>query len=243
MQLSLPVSLPDDETFASFLALDNEFASAYLDEFCVSNHDNHDNSHSKNSSNHALSYIFGATGLGKSHLLFASCHKAKSQNLQTIYLNMHELKDMPSEVIAQVADYDLICLDNLHQIAGNSVWERTIFDLINQVLERTHRPKIVMSSTSSPLASQFELPDLVSRLTWGAVFQLAPRTDEQLSHIIQFRLEHRGLEVSDECIKFLLTRVDRELRNLMSIVNDLDKKSLQAKRKLTIPFIKQALGL
>jgi DnaA family protein len=41
----------------------------------------------------------------------------------------------------------------------------------------------------------------------------------------------------------LLTRVDRDLGNLMMIVNELDKKSLQAKRRLTIPFMKQALGL
>lgn len=100
-----------------------------------------------------------------------------------------------------------------------------------------------MAANASPLAVGFQLPDLVSRLTWGAVFQLASRSDESLCHIIQFRIEHRGLEASDDCIKFLLTRVDRELSNLMLIVDELDKKSLQAKRKLTIPFIKQALNL
>ena len=233
MQLTLPVSLPDDETFDSFLAVDNEFATSYLRQFCLKGLDGQK----------PLCYLFGGIGEGKSHLLFACCHKANLDKLQTVYLNMFELKNMPPEVLASIADYDLICIDNLHEIAGNSVWERTIFDLINQVLERPHQPKIIISSASSPLAVGFQLPDLVSRLTWGAVFQLAARSDEQLRQIIQFRLEHRGLEVSDECIKFLLTRVDRELRNLMSIVNELDKKSLQAKRKLTIPFIKQALSL
>jgi DnaA family protein len=233
LQLSLPVSLPDDETFDSFLDVGTEFATAYLREFC----------HLGLANKKPMCYLFGSEGEGKSHLLFACCHNANLNKLQTVYLNMFELKGMPPEVLASIADYDLICIDNLHEIAGNPIWERTIFDLINQVLERPHQPKIIISAASSPLAVGFQLPDLVSRLTWGAVFQLANRTDEQLCQIIQFRLEHRGLEASDECIKFLLTRVDRELRNLMSIVNDLDKKSLQAKRKLTIPFIKQALSL
>lgn len=233
MQLSLPVSLPDDETFDSFLITDNEFAVAYLQKFSDRNIDN----------NKPICYLFGALGSGKSHLLFSCCHKAKLNGLQTVYLNMLELYDMPSEMINNVIDYDLICIDNLHGIAGNKAWERTIFDLINQALERKHQPKIIISAQSSPLIVGFDLPDLVSRLTWGAVFQLASRSDDSLRLIIQFRLEHRGLEASEDCIKFLLTRVDRELSNLMLIVNELDKKSLQAKRKLTIPFIKQALDL
>lgn len=194
-------------------------------------------------SNKAICYLFGSLGTGKSHLLFACCHEAKLNGLQTVYLNMLELKEMPSEIINNVVDYDLICIDNLHEIAGNAAWERTIFDLINQALERKHQPKIIISAQASPLIVGFDLPDLVSRLTWGAVFQLAARSDDSLCLIIQFRLEHRGLEASEDCVKFLLTRVDRELSNLMLIVNELDKKSLQAKRKLTIPFIKQALDL
>lgn len=233
MQLSLPVSLSDDETFDSFLEVDNEFVASYMQAFCLRN----------NESKKALCYLFGASGLGKSHLLFACCHQATLNGLRTVYLNMLELKEMPSEVIGDIADYDVICIDNLHEIAGNQAWERTIFDLINQVLERTHQPRIIMSAQSSPLVDDFKLPDLVSRLTWGAVFQLASRSDDSLRRIIQFRIEHRGLEASEDCIKFLLTRVDRELSNLMLIVDELDKKSLQAKRKLTIPFIKQALNL
>jgi DnaA family protein len=102
---------------------------------------------------------------------------------------------------------------------------------------------MIIAANAAPSAVGFELPDLVSRLTWGTVFQLANRSDEDLGNIIQFRLENRGLETTSESIKFLLTRVDRDLGNLMMIVNELDKKSLQAKRKLTIPFMKQALGL
>jgi len=233
LQLSLPVSLPDDETFDSFLIADNEFTLAYLQKFCDRRID----------SNKAICYLFGTIGTGKSHLLFACCHEAKLNGLQTVYLNMLELREMPSEIINNVVDYDLICIDNLHEIAGNEAWERTIFDLINQALEREHQPRIIISAQASPLIVGFDLPDLVSRLTWGAVFQLATRSDDLLRRIIQFRLEHRGLEASEDCIKFLLTRVDRELSNLMLIVNELDKKSLQAKRKLTIPFIKQALDL
>jgi len=233
LQLSLPVSLPDDETFVSFLDVDNEFTSSYLQQLLIGNND----------LTNPLCYLFGARGVGKSHLLFACCHEANLADLQSVYLNMSELRGMPTEVIASIAEYDLVCIDNIHDIAGNKEWETALFDLINQALEKTHKPRVIIAGMASPLALDFTLPDLVSRLTWGAVFQLPTRNDEQLFNIIQFRLEHRGIEASEECIRFLLTRVDRELSNLMAIVNDLDTFSLQAKRKLTIPFIKQVLSL
>lgn len=233
MQLSLPVSLPDSETFQTFYALDNEFVCSYLKDFCDS----------QVSNQKPLSYLFGGTGLGKSHLLYACCNQAQLSGIQSIYLNMHTLKDMPCEAINEVADYGLICIDNLHQISGDLVWETAIFDLINQVIEKSNQAKIVIAASASPNAAGYQLPDLISRLTWGAVFQLAHRSDQLIESIIKFRLENRGLEASVESIKFLLTRVDRDLGNLMMIVTELDKKSLQAKRKLTIPFIKTALGL
>jgi DnaA family protein len=237
LQLSLPVSLPDDETFLSFYTLDNEFVSSYLQEFC-SPHGT-----SQKTSQKALSYLFGSAGLGKSHLLYACCNEAQVNDVQSIYLDMLVLKDMPCALINEVADYGLICIDNLHAISGNSLWENAIFDLINQVIEKLHQPKLVIAANGAPNAAGYKLPDLVSRLNWGTVFQLANRSDADLGKIIQFRLDNRGIETTDESINFLLTRVDRDLGNLMMIVNELDKKSLQAKRRLTIPFMKQALGL
>lgn len=233
MQLSLPVSLKVDETFDSFYPAGNEFIVEYLKQFL----------NSGNNNTAITSFLHGSRGLGKSHLLYAMCHYANQMNRSAMYLDMSTLVEMPVEVVSGLADYQLLCVDNLHTIAGVHAWELAIFDLINQFIELGGQHRMIVASESSPINSGFVLPDLVSRLSWGAVFKLASRSEEELLAIISLRLTLRGLDASEDSLRFLLNRVGRELGSLMSILDELDKKSLQEQRKVTIPFIKQALEL
>ena len=197
----------------------------------------------KSRTNRPLFYLFGNEGAGKSHLLYACCHQSRYANKQSMYVDMSELKEMPTQVIDGIVDHDLVCIDNLDSIAGNRCWEVAIFDLINQCLEENSRCKIIMAGITAPLSVGFELPDLVSRLNWGGVYQLAAQDDDALLEIVKLRLMQRGLIIHDDTVRFLLTRVERDLSKLMSTIVELDEKSLIAQRKLTIPFIKEALSL
>jgi DnaA family protein len=55
------------------------------------------------------------------------------------------------------------------------------------------------------------------------------------------RAKHRGLTLPDEVINYLLVRENRDMNNLYQLLDRLDKASLAARRKLTIPFIKKIL--
>ncbi len=233
MQLSLPVSLNVDETFDSFYSAGNDFVVEYLKQFL----------YSENASSTVICYLHGSRGLGKSHLLYAMCHHANQIDRSAMYLDMSILVDMPVEVVAGLTEYQLLCIDNLHIIAGVREWEVAIFDLINQFIELGGNHRIILASESSPISSGLVLPDLVSRLSWGAVFKLASRSEDELLAIISLRLSLRGLDASEESLRFLLSRVGRELGSLMDILDELDKKSLQEQRKVTIPFIKQVLNV
>jgi DnaA family protein len=233
LQLSLPVSLKVDETFDTFFPAGNDFLIDYLKQFLDS----------QSSSSQLMCYLHGSRGLGKSHLLYAICHQANQKNRSAMYLDMSILKEMPVDMLSGLVEYSLICIDNVHFVAGVREWEVAIFDLINQFIELGGQHRIVLASESSPLHSGFVLPDLISRLSWGAVFKLAPRSEDDLLAIISLRLNLRGLDASDDSLRFLLSRVGRELGSLMDILDELDKKSLQAQRKVTIPFIKQVLNV
>ena len=87
-----------------------------------------------------------------------------------------------------------------------------------------------------------ELPDLKSRLTLALVFQLQGLSDEDKLRALQLRASRRGLHLTDEVGRFILTRGSRSMAALFELLDKLDQASLQAQRKLTIPFLKETLG-
>ena len=59
---------------------------------------------------------------------------------------------------------------------------------------------------------------------------------------LQLRAKGRGMEMSDEVAKFILSRAPRDTNDLFHLLDHLDDASLQQQRKLTIPFVKDVLS-
>ena len=102
---------------------------------------------------------------------------------------------------------------------------------------------MVVSAEQSPTALPVKLPDLASRLKWGESYQLIPLSDEQKLAVLKQNAHQRGIMLSDDTANFIFTRLDRDMATLKEALIQLDKASLQAKRNLTIPFVKSILGL
>ena len=87
------------------------------------------------------------------------------------------------------------------------------------------------------------LADLLSRLKSALIHQLVDFSDDDLRRLLQLRANVRGMYISDEVAKFLMHRLQRDTQSLMQALETLDKASLQAQRRLTMPFVKEALYL
>ena len=74
------------------------------------------------------------------------------------------------------------------------------------------------------------------------VFQLRELAEEDKLHALQLRASRRGLQMPDEVAAFILNRGTRSMNALFELLERLDQASLQAQRKLTIPFLKEVLG-
>jgi DnaA family protein len=68
-------------------------------------------------------------------------------------------------------------------------------------------------------------------------------TDEQKITALQQRANQRGMELNDEVGRYLITRFSREMPNLISLLDTLDRVSLAEQRRLTIPLVKRAITL
>lgn len=233
-QLALSVQLPDDEVFDSFLSESNSHVVNQLMNFV-------DDANLDLSSQPKFLYLFGLSGVGKSHLLHACSTYASQLGKTSLCLSCAELLHLSVEVLDGLEQIDVICLDDIQLIAGNELWQQAIFDLYNRVLEQNNR--LIISGDQSVGKLGLTLPDLNSRLSWGFTEQLKPLSDYEKVTALQFRASKRGLMLSDEAANFLLNRLSRTMTDLIASLDILDKASIREQRKITIPFIKDVMNI
>lgn len=185
-------------------------------------------------------YLWGATGTGRSHLLQAACHQASDQDVRALYLPLADLGHFPPLMLEDIERLDLVAIDDLECVVGRKRWEEGLFHAFNRLRDAGKR--LVIAANASPRQLPVLLPDLASRLTWGMTFHVQPLDDDGRLAALKLRAEMRGMELPDDVARYILHRGPRQLSELCRSLETLDRASLSAKRKLTIPFVKQALG-
>ena len=146
------------------------------------------------------------------------------------------------EVLEGMEQLALVCIDNIECVAGDEPWDMAIFNLYNRILE-SGKTRLLITGDRPPRQLNLGLPDLASRLDWGQIYKLQPLSDEDKLQALQLRARLRGFEMPEDVCRFLLKRLDREMRSLFMILDQLDHASITAQRKLTIPFVKEILKL
>ncbi|WP_093308343.1 DnaA regulatory inactivator Hda [Allopseudospirillum japonicum] len=225
-QLSLSVGLRDDATLANFLAGDNQVLVAHLQQQLLT-------------CDPQYLYIWGKKDSGRSHLLQAACHASGHQDLRSLYLPLRDLASLGIELLEGLDELDLICIDDVEAVLGQAIWEEALFHLFNRMRNKQHR--LLISGNAPPQQLPTRLPDLASRLAWGLIYQVQPLDDIQKLAALQLRARQRGLELNDEVARYILHRSPRAMRELFRALEKLDRASLSAQRKLTIPFVKEAM--
>lgn len=225
-QLTLSVALRDDARFANFYL----GASQHNQQALFTLKQQWENQGEQ------LIYLHGQGGVGVSHLLQAACHYAEGLGYSSIYLPLDEMLEYGVEVLEGIEQLDLLALDGLQQVAGHAEWETALFHLFNRVRDLGNKLLIGAHLPANQLALQ--LPDLQSRLSWGATFALQELTDEEKLQALQLRAKQRGLKLSEEVGRYILTRGPRDMSGMFALLENLDRASLEQQRKLTIPFVK-----
>jgi len=225
-QIPLSFGHFDRSGFASYLPGPNEHILAYLRRLVAGDE-------LKNL------YLWGAAGTGKSHLLQAVCTAASVLGRNPAYIPLSELNKFAPEILEGLEQLSLVCMDGLEHIAGKADWEEAVFHLFNRLREQ-QRPFII-SALSSPQGLAIRLPDLKSRLSWDVVYQLQSLAEKQRVEVLRQRAKLRGFELPEEVISYLIKRVCRDMHSLLDCLNKLDEASLAAKKRLTVPFVKQLL--
>ena len=228
-QLSLPLSLPDDETFNSFYAWENASLLSAIQAAINQPHGSY-------------LYLWSRDGGGKSHLLHAACAEVSSKDRAVGYVPLDKRAWFVPDVLEGMEHLSLVCIDNVQCIAGDEEWEMALFNLYNRILE-TGKTCLLITGDRPPRQIPLQLPDLASRLDWGQIYKLHPLSDDEKIQALQLRAKLRGFELPEDVGRFILKRLDRQMRTLFDMLDRLDHASIVAQRKLTIPFVKDILRL
>lgn len=184
-------------------------------------------------------YLWGEAGAGKSHLLHAACRQADAANRRAALVPLAQCGDLAPTLLESLEHLDVVCIDDLDAIAGQPAWEQALFDLFNRMRE-AQRP-LVFVAHASPAGCAISLPDLKSRLGWDLVFRLVPLDEAERFAALRQRAQTRGMEISDEVLGYLSRRIARDMHSLFAWLERLDRDSLAAGKRLTVPFVRELL--
>jgi len=222
-QLALPLQLADHAVFASFLNSGNETLVATLADIAAGG-DGHG------------CWLWGGASTGKTHLLQAVCDESGDR---ASYVPLSMFADDGPEILEGLASRELICIDDVDFVAGQTEWEMALFGLSNQIFDAG--AQLIVSAASAPRECAIELADLKSRFAKLPVFQLHVLDEDERVRALQLRSKHRGLALPDDTARYLLKRSRRDMASLYEVLDRLDREALRAKRRLTIPFVRDVL--
>jgi len=224
-QLPLGVRIPDRAVFATFLPARNLQAVQHLTRMA-------------RAEAAGAAWVCGASGAGKTHLLQAVCVQA-SESMRAAYLPLSEMQSLGTGVLEGAGQLDCLCLDDVHTVLGRPDWERTLFEIFREIEEQGGR--LVAAAPMPPALAQWSLPDLGSRFSASAVFQLRSLDEGEQQEALRLRAQTRGFDLPEETSRWLLRHFTRDMRALYGLLDTLDEAALVAQRRLTVPFIRTVL--
>ncbi len=224
MQLPLNLSLRDGASFENFYAVRNAEAVARL------------TAAAQAAPIDRTLFIWGESACGKTHLLQATCRLADQHGKRCAYIPFSLAAELSTGILDEMEQHALVCLDDLHCIAGEERWEAALFGLYERL--RAAGGALIASASATPGHLGLRMPELATRLAGGIVYHLQPLSDADKLIVLRRRAQSRGLQMPEEVARYVLHRYPRDLQALFRLLDRLDRASLAEQRRLTIPFIR-----
>jgi len=197
-------------------------------------------------------FIYGETGLGKTHLMQAVAHEILRRNVSTriLYIGTEQFTN---EYIAAIQgrttqdfrrrfrETDLLLVDDVHFLKGKEATQEEFFHTFNALYEAGRQ--IIMTSDRSPSEIPGIETRLVSRFQWGMVADIELPDLEHRIAILQHKAQMDHLEhtVPDSVIRFIAENVRSSVRELEGSVIKLLAYASLKHRDITVDLVREAL--
>lgn len=183
-------------------------------------------------------YLWGPEGCGRSHLLRAGAR----QVADAVVFDPAAPAAAMQAAAAATPGPGLIAVDDLHRMDEHQL--AAVFALYNHWRESAatrHACILLVTGDRAPLQMPLR-EDLRTRLGWDLVFRLELLSDDDKRAALHAHAASRALDVAPDIFDWLLTRHSRDMRQLISVLDALDRYSLATKRPATLPLLKTMLA-
>ena len=168
-------------------------------------------------------YVWGAPGSGKSYLLAAWAHACEARGLSV---------DVTGQAAAQAVIADQV--DNWGE-AG----QRAGFAAFNRVREAGG---LWLAAGRVAPADLPLMPEFKTRLGWGLVFHLHGLNDDEKRAALAQHAQSLGFALEPQVADHLLNHTARDMQSLLQVLEALDRFSLETRRPITLPMLRQLLA-
>jgi DnaA family protein len=177
-------------------------------------------------------YVWGRPGSGRSHLLKGAVNALQGAGSAATCIGCRA----DTRLAEGLDRLDCVALDDVDRLDEDG--QVAAFDLYNSLRERSGA---LVAAGSAPPVQLTLREDLVTRLAWGLVYQVHALTDEDKARALTDHAASRGLPLPREVCDYLLTRARRDMPSLLATLDALDRYSLETRRPVTVPLVRELL--
>jgi DnaA family protein len=142
-----------------------------------------------------------------------------------------------ADLVSGLAELGAVAIDDVDRL--NEDGAVALFNLYNALRESGG----VLIASGSVAPAQLSLrADVASRLAWGLVYEVRALTDAEKARALATRAEERGFTLQPDVSQYLLPHARRDMPALLATLDALDRYSLEAKRPVTVPLLRELLA-
>ena len=193
-------------------------------------------------------FIYGATGLGKTHLMQAIAHEILKQGKIFYYFTsdkfvnqlVHSLRTQKiDEFKDKIKKADLLIIDDIHVIAGKQKSSEQFLLLLNDFMSKNKQ--VILASDKHPSALTDFDERLKSRLAWGVAVALEPPELETRIQILQKKSKAQEVNLPKECAIFIAQHIIANVRELEGALNKVLAISRLLNQPIHLELVQMAL--
>ena len=188
-------------------------------------------------------FIFGSTGVGKTHLIQAIGIRIKEQNprARVLYVPARVFESQYTSAVpkGKVNDFinfyqsiDVLLIDDIHELAGKTGTQNTFFHIFNHLHQ--HGKQLIMTSDRRPVDMDGMVPRLISRFKWGMTVELEKPDYDLRRNVLIKRAAQDGLTLTDDVLDFIATQVTDSVRDLEGVVVSLLAHATMLNQDITL---------
>lgn len=166
--------------------------------------------------------LWGEAGAGKTHLLLAS--------------GFDYVDAAADPALAAAPASDALAVD--HVEALDPAGQIALFNHFNRLKASGGR---LLTAAPQPPAHLDLREDLRTRLGWGLIYRLQPLSDAEKAAAVAAQARERALKLAPEAVNYLMRHAPRDMRTLSAFVVALDRYTLEHKRAVTLPLLRELL--